>query len=92
MFVLIYQLPNGKIIRLSIEEYLELTDEEIIYIVSLDFGESAANPWTGSVLPSNCKRNVVETNDDDDLDVNPTDIPGVDYDDLLDIPEGFDND
>lgn len=91
MSILIYQLPNGKIIRLSLEEYLELTDEEIIYITSLDFGESATNPWTGSVLPVNSKGVKLETdNEDDDVSIN--DINQFDFDDFLDIPEGFDAD
>lgn len=91
MSILIYQLPNGKCIRLSLEEYLELTDEEINYIVSLDYGESAVNPWAGSVLPTNSKSLRLESDNEDD-DINITDIPGSDFDDFLDIPEGFEND
>lgn len=76
---------------MSLEEYLELTDEEINYIVSLDFGESATNPWTGSVLPSNSKslKLEIESQDEDEASF---DMDIVDFDEFLDIPEGFDSD
>ncbi len=34
-----YQLPNGKVIYISIEEYLALTDADIQYLIALDYGE-----------------------------------------------------
>jgi len=45
-----YQLPNGKTVYLTIEEYLSLSDEDIQYLVSLDVGESVLNPFKGSVI------------------------------------------
>ena len=36
---MLYQLPNGKIIFLTIEQFLDLTDEDIQYMISVDFGE-----------------------------------------------------
>jgi hypothetical protein len=45
-----YQLPNGKTVYLTIEEYLSLTDDDIQYLVSLDTGESILNPFKGSVI------------------------------------------
>ena len=87
---MIYQLPNGKIIRISVEEFLEITDEDITYLISLDFGESSLNPWTGSVLPHNTKsREIEDFESDDDLSPGNT---YIDEDDYLDIPDGFDTD
>lgn len=86
MLKLIYQLPNGKVIKITVEEFLDLTDEEIIYIVSLDLGESANTPWLGSSLPSNKKNTSMDFYDDfedsqgreisfDDLDGEEPEIP-----------------
>ena len=43
---MIYQLPNGKTIYLSIDEYLNLTDSDIQYMVANNYGEVTVNPKT----------------------------------------------
>lgn len=35
---MIYQLPNGKIINISIEAYLRMSDEDIRYLNESEFG------------------------------------------------------
>jgi len=45
-----YQLPNGKVIQLSMEEYLSLTDRDLQYLLSINSGEYVTNLWKGSVL------------------------------------------
>lgn len=47
---MLYSLPTGKVIELSIEQYLELTDEELEYLISINYGESIENPFFGSIL------------------------------------------
>ena len=84
--MVIYQLPNGKIVWLTLEELLEITDEDISFLVSLDYGESAANPWLGSVLPHNTKSTRFEEMGDDD-EINGLDLPPDDFDMGLDIPD-----
>lgn len=84
--MVIYQLPNGKIIRLTLEEYLELSDEDIVYLVSIDFGESAQSPWTGSVLPHNTKSKDFDLFDEDGDSNIRGDLPD-DFDMGLDIPD-----
>ena len=37
---MIYQLPNGKIINISIETYLRMSDEDLRYLNESDFGSS----------------------------------------------------
>jgi len=37
---MIYQLPNGKIINISIEAYLRMSDEDLRYINESNFGSS----------------------------------------------------
>lgn len=50
-----YQLPNGKVIYISIEEYLSMTDEDIQYFIASDFGETVINPFSGSAVDTKKK-------------------------------------
>lgn len=45
-----YQLPNGKVIEMTLEQYLEMTDEELEYLIAYNYGDHLENPWAGSVL------------------------------------------
>jgi hypothetical protein len=45
---MIYQLPNGKVINITIEQFLAMTDDDIQYMVSMNHGESVNSPWYGS--------------------------------------------
>ena len=70
-----YQLPNGKVIYLTVEEYLDLTDEDIQYLISIDYGETIVNPFSGSAVDtkkiSSASRDFSVFDDDEEL---PTDI------------------
>lgn len=55
---MIYQLPNGKVIRLTLEEYLDLTDSDIRYLESLGAGDYASSPWYGSVIKKKPKKEI----------------------------------
>jgi hypothetical protein len=68
---MLYQLPNGKVIEISTEQYLEMSDEELEYLIAYNYGETLENPWFGSVLSK--KDNSVE--------------PPKEVNDLIDIPE-----
>lgn len=47
---MLYSLPTGKVIELSVEQYIELTDEELEYLISINYGEAIENPFFGSIL------------------------------------------
>lgn len=47
---MLYSLPNGKVIEMSVEQYIELTDEELEYLISINYGDPIENPFFGSVL------------------------------------------
>jgi hypothetical protein len=47
---MLYQLPNGKAIYLSLEEYLDLEPEDIQYLISLNLGEQPNDFLFGSVI------------------------------------------
>lgn len=45
-----YQLPNGKVIEISTEQYLEMSDEDFEYLLAYNHGDVVENPWHGSIL------------------------------------------
>ena len=47
---MLYQLPNGKAIEISTEQYLEMTDEDFEYLMAYNYGEVQEDPWFGSVI------------------------------------------
>jgi hypothetical protein len=69
---MLYQLPNGKVIEISTEQYLEMSDEELEYLIAYNYGEIMEDPWFGSVL-----------NKKESFSADPPDA----IDDLIDIPE-----
>ena len=63
---MIYQLPTGKIVHLSLEEYLNLTDEDVQYLISTGLGSAPNNPFYGSAMSKPTRDNTsvdVETHD-----------------------------
>ena len=56
MQVMLYQLPNGKVVHLTIEEFLDLTDEDMQYLMSIDFGEHIRDPFTGLFMNNDATR------------------------------------
>lgn len=84
-----YQLPNGKTIYLTVEEYLSLTDQDIQYIIALDLGEGVLNPFKGSVINSNSSEEieydfsyVINDEDMEDESYNP-------FDDIVDLSDSL---
>lgn len=60
---MLYQLPNGKVIEISVEQYLDMTDEDLEYLIAYNHGETIENPWFGSAL----SRKSPTTDDIEDL-------------------------
>jgi hypothetical protein len=69
---MLYQLPNGKVIEISTEQYLEMSDEELEYLIAYNYGEIMEDPWFGSVLSKK--------------ESSTLDVPDT-VEDLIDIPE-----
>lgn len=73
---MLYNLPNGKVIEISVEQYLDMDDEEFEYLLSINYGETIENPFFGSILESKTKPEV------EDQNVPPVDQaiePDIDY-------------
>jgi len=70
---MLYQLPNGKCIEISTEQFVEMSDEELEYLIAYNYGDIIENPWHSSILNNH---RLIE----DDLDILPdlTSIPEID--------------
>ena len=66
-----YQLPNGKVIELNTEQYFEMSDDELEYLIAYNFGDTIENPWHGSILT----RQVIADTEDTNVFFDLTDIP-----------------
>jgi hypothetical protein len=76
---MLYQLPSGKVIELSVEQYLSLSDEELGEIVRLDLGNTLENPFHGSALDG---KYMAYDDMADDPDVE-SELPDINLDDKL---------
>lgn len=79
-----YQLPNGKVIEISTEQFVEMTDEELEYLIAYNYGDVVENPWHGSILN---KHDRIHDEGLDDSIPDLTDIPEIDKLSDLDIDE-----
>ena len=57
---MIYQLPNGRVIHLSLEQYLDMTDDELHELASLgdQYTSDPADPFYKSALHTSTNRNT----------------------------------
>lgn len=84
---MLYQLPNGKVIEISTEQYVEMSDEEFEYLIAYNYGDNLEDPWFGSVLS---KRDTSIIEDPVNIVSDLTDIPDTDkitYTDIDYTPE-----
>lgn len=87
-----YQLPNGRTIYLTVEEYLDLTDADIQYLVSIEYGDMHLNPFYGSSVDKNEAQKYYDfeclpESDDEILNMSSGDVP---FDDIVDLTEDLD--
>jgi hypothetical protein len=75
---MIYQLPNGKCIEMSIEQYLRMSDEDLKNLVAYNLGEEFNDPFMHSVLRHGPARDDFQEDLDDDFSEE-------DVEDLLDV-------
>jgi hypothetical protein len=92
MPVMLYQLPNGKVIHLTTEEFLDLTDEDIQYLMSIDYGEHIRDPFTGSAVDRNTREKYYDFDflNQDDEDVNDIISDDIPFDDIIDLSDNLD--
>lgn len=76
---MLYQLPNGKVVELSVEQFLELTDEDFQLLMCLDAGDSIEDPFFGTAMGSKFPmakiKKIAEKDMEDDEEIDTS----VDY-------------
>jgi hypothetical protein len=83
---MLYQLPNGKVINLTIEQYLDLSNEDIQYMMSIDFGEHIINPFSDSAITQNSKQKYYDFDYlSDDEGCNDSISDDEPFDDIIDL-------
>lgn len=81
-----YQLPNGKVITITIEQYLEITDLDIQYLMSIDYGEHIIDPFTGSAVEKNSSKEYdFDFVSSDEYDINEIADDSSPFDDIIDL-------
>ena len=75
---MLYQLPTGKVLYLSIEEYLSLNDRELHELANNNMGEEPSHSmYYGKRVKKDIKQNLNSQNDlDYDPDSEDTDTIG----------------
>lgn len=59
---MLYQLPNGKVVEISLEDFLEMTDADFQNLMAFNVGEHTNNPWLHSALSED-----IEESDEEDI-------------------------
>ena len=55
-----FQLQTGKVVYLTVEEYLNLSDEDIQGLIAGNLGDYPTSYWDGSVIKKNSKPEHVQ--------------------------------
>ena len=63
---MLYQLPNGKVVSLTMDEYLSLSDEDIQDLVASNIGRIPTSYWHGSAIKDS-KKLSDDTSDEPEL-------------------------
>lgn len=58
---MLYQLPNGRVIEMSTEQFCDMTDEDFEYLIANQYGEEVEDPFFGSVLTSGKNHSVLDS-------------------------------
>ncbi len=81
-----YQLPNGKVINLSLDQFLDMTDEDIQYLISIEYGEYVRDPFNGSAVENNKQEKYYDfdylADDESEDNIISDDDP---FDDIIDL-------
>ena len=73
-----YQLPNGHAIEMSLDKYLDMSDEEFnAFVARQPLGDSIENPWIGSILEKAPPEEVGDNDFDDFIDQHLKELPDI---------------
>ena len=61
-----YQLPTGRVIEISLDQYLSMTNEDLEYLIAHNVGENIEDPFYGSRIKD---KQIPENSESDLLDL-----------------------
>ena len=64
---MLYQLSNGRVINISVEEYLNMSDQDLQDLSAGCLGHYSTSPWDGSAI-KNSKKIKEQSDIDKDID------------------------
>jgi hypothetical protein len=77
-----YQLPSGKVIYLTLEEYLDLSDQDLQDLIGTNIGAYPTSIWEGSSIKSRAEKinvkNELDYKEDSEEVQNCHDIISID--------------
>lgn len=65
-------MRNGKVVELSVEQYLELSDEDMQYLMCLNAGDVVEDPFFGSAISSGLT--IIEIEDLEIEEIDPSEF------------------
>lgn len=71
---MLYQLPNGKVVEMSVEQFLDLTDEDFQFLMCLNAGDVVEDPFFGTAMGSNIPMTVIQEIAEQDMSEEIEDI------------------
>lgn len=80
----IFQLPSGKIVYLSVDDILNMTDEDEQFLHGADIGDFPSGPFHGSALHSRRSRKQQDYYNKEGLDYNE-DSEDIQIDEKIDL-------
>ena len=77
---------------MSLEEFLELTDADIQFLMSIDYGDHIIDPFHGSAVEktSNREYDFSFLSNDEDVSLDSISSDDTPFDDLIDLSEDTD--
>lgn len=79
---MMYQLPSGKVIYLTLEEYLDLSDQDLQDLIGTNIGAYPTSIWEGSSIKSRAEKinvkNELDYKEDSEEVQNCHDIISID--------------
>jgi len=91
---MLYQLPDGRVINLSVEDYLSMSDQELQNLAGLNIGRYATSPWDGSAIKNkkkigedNIDKGIDYTEESDEIVIHSTTLAIITIDDINSSPE-----
>ncbi len=86
---MLYQLPNGKTVNLDLADVLNISNQDIQYLLAINAGETIHNPFQGSVIKNNTEK---PDNDEEETIEDEIETYYEEYfpDEFPDLPDNLD--